>query len=268
MDNQQQSEQRLRSERQKLEKEAESFRLPSELLPQVFKYIFFIGLGFLNYRLFAHTVPGFWGTATGIVAMMAEAIALYAAHYFSRSAGAFRIALGVSGFFLMVFSLVHGTFSVFDLIGTADVFVTIDFYARTVAFPLLAGLLGLSVISITMTHPINIIRLKQAAAHTRIAIARAEAASKLELMRAQSVLAQARIDHQRERSMLEEQYLAEMKNLITIEERKADMVGSISNPALREKMASKLGVKSSEHDWSFIDGSWEESPIGINGRNK
>ena len=128
---------RHQAEVAKLENEAKDFRLPSETLPQIFKYLFFVGLGFLNYRLFSHAVPGLWGQATGLVAVMAEAIALYAAHNFSRSAGLFRLCLGASGFVLMAFSLVHGTFSILDLIGAADVSQAVQYYSRLVAFPLL-----------------------------------------------------------------------------------------------------------------------------------
>src|SRR6266545_5114497 len=183
-----------------LEAEARQFRLPGEALPQVFKYLFFAGLGLLNYRLFAHAVPGAWGQATGCVAVMAECIALYATHNFSRSAGLFRTSLGLFGVLLMGFSLVHGTFSILDLIGVADISDAVRYYSRVIAFPLLAGLLGLAVVAITMTHPKNIVRLKQALAHTRIVIGRAEAASELELMRAQSVVEQARLDRFKERS--------------------------------------------------------------------
>lgn len=229
------------AERQSLENEAKDFRIPSEFLPQLFKYVFFVGLGFLNYRLFSHAVPGLWGRATGVVAVMAEAIALYAAHNFSRSSGAFRLALGASGSVLMLFSLVHGTFSILDLIGAADV-AFVGYYSRVVAFPLLAGLVGVSVIAITMTHPRNLIRLKQAAAHTAIAIGRAEAASSLELMRAQSVLDEAQLDRRREQTRREQEYLVEVEKLIQVEERKAAMIGAISNPALREELARELGV--------------------------
>src|SRR5262249_3120315 len=94
---------RHQADRQKLEAEAKDFRLSSETLPQIFKFLFFPGLGFLNYRLFSHAVPGLWGQATGCVAVMAEAIALYSAHNFSRSAGLFRLSLGESGAVLMAF---------------------------------------------------------------------------------------------------------------------------------------------------------------------
>src|SRR5262249_36655996 len=142
---------RHQADRQKLEAEARDFRLPSETLPQIFKYLFSTGLGFLNYRLFSHAVPGLWGQATGVVAVMAEAIALYATYNFSRSAGLFRFSLGASGIVLMAFSMVHGTFSILDLIGVADLSHAVQFYSRIVAFPLLAGLLGVSVVAITMT---------------------------------------------------------------------------------------------------------------------
>jgi hypothetical protein len=234
---------RHQADRQKLEAEARDFRLPSETLPQIFKYLFFVGLGFLNYRLFSHAVPGLWGQATGIVAVMAEAIALYAAHNFSRSAGLFRLSLGASGFVLMAFSMIHGTFSILDLIGVADVSAAVQYYSRIVAFPLLAGLLGVSVVAITMTHPKNIIRLKQALAHTAIVVGRAKAASELELMRAQSVLDQARLDRQRERTRRESEYLSEVERLIAVEERKRAMVAAITDPALREALARELGVE-------------------------
>src|SRR5262245_607796 len=202
-----------------LEAEARTFRLPSEVLPQVFKYLFFVGLGFLNYRLFSHAVPGAWGQATGCVAVMAEAIALYSTHNFSRSAGLFRASLGLAGGCLMAFSMVHGTFSLLDLIGVAEISDAVRTYSRLVAFPLLSALLGLAVVAITMTHPKNVVRLKQALAHTRIVVGRAEAASELELMRAQSAVEQARLDRFKERSRRESEYLGEVQKLIAVEER-------------------------------------------------
>src|SRR5215468_9710345 len=215
------------ADKQKLEAEAKDFRLPGEMMPQVFKFLFFAGLGFLNYRLFSHAVPGLWGQATGLVAVMAEAIALYATHNFSRSAGLFRFALGASGFVLMAFSMVHGTFSILDLIGVADLSAAVQYYSRIVAFPLLAGLLGVSVVAITMTHPKNVIRLKQALAHTQIMIGRANAASEIELMRASQVVEQARLDRWKDRNRMEQEYLAEAQKLIQLEEEKARVVAAI-----------------------------------------
>src|SRR5262249_50236192 len=84
------------ADRQALEAEAKTFKLPSEAIPQACKYLLFSGLAFFNFRLFAHVVPGFWGRATGAVAIMAEAIALYSSHNFSRSSGFFRWAQAVS----------------------------------------------------------------------------------------------------------------------------------------------------------------------------
>jgi len=234
---------RQQADARELEAEARQFKLPSEAMPQIFKYTFFAGLAFLNYRLFAHAVPGAWGQATGYVAVMAEAIALYATHNFSRSASWFRLSLGVFGGLLMAFSLVHGTFSILDLIGIADISEAVRYYSRVVAFPLLAVLLGLSVVAITMTHPKNIVRLKQALAHMSVAIGRAHAASELELMRAQSVVDQAKLDMFKEKSQREGQYLSEIQKLIAIEERKRAMVAAISDPALRESLARELGIE-------------------------
>ena len=80
-------------------------------------------------------------------------------------------------------------------------------------------------------------------AHTSIVTGRAKAASELELMRAQSVLDQARLDRQRERTRRESEYLGEVEKLIAVEERKRAMVAAISDPALREALARELGVE-------------------------
>src|SRR5215510_4045974 len=230
------------ADRQALEAEAKTFKLPSEAIPQACKYLLFSGLAFFNFRLFAHVVPGFWGRATGAVAIMAEAIALYSSHNFSRSSGFFRWALGASGLVFMAFCVAHGTFSFFDLIGVAEISDAVRFYSHRVAFPLLAGLLVVSVVVLTMAHPKNLIRLKQAMAHTAIVTGRAKAASELELMRAQSVLDQARLDQQRERTRREQEYLTEVEKLIAVEERKRAMVAAISDAGLREALARELGI--------------------------
>jgi hypothetical protein len=231
------------AEARELEAEARQFKLPSETLPQIFKHIFFIGLAFLNYRLFAHAVPGAWGQATGCVAMIGEGLALYCAHNYSRASGWFRGSLGIFGGALMLFSLVHATFSILDLMRLASISATVRDYSRFVAFPLLAGLVGVAVIAITMTHPKNIVRLKQALAHTQIVVGRAEAASEMELMRAQSIVEQFRLDRFKERSRRESEYLGELQKYIEVEKRKRLMVSQISDPTLREAVARELGLE-------------------------
>jgi hypothetical protein len=228
---------------QALEAEAKQFKLPSEALPQVVKYVFFAGLALLNYRLFAHAVPGVWGHAIGIVAMIAEGVALYCTHYFSRSASWFRLCLGLAGGSLMAFSLVHGTFSVLALIGVADVTESIRYYSHVVAFPLLSALIGVSVVAITMTHPNNIVRLKQALAHMRAAIGRAEAASDLALMRSTSTVNHAKLHNLQERTRLEQASMVEVKKLITIEQEKRRMVSEIEDPDLRAAMWREMGMQ-------------------------
>jgi len=146
----------------------------------------------------------------------------------------------------MAFSIVHGTFSIFDLIGAADISAAVHYYSRVIAFPLLSGLLGLTVIALTMTHPKNIVRLKQALAHMRIVIGRAEAASELQLMRAQSAVDEARLDQFKERSRREAEYLVELQKYISQEEQKRAMVSSISNRDLREALARELGIEAPE----------------------
>lgn len=225
-----------------LREEAKNFKLPGEGVPTTLKIIFFIGLAILNYRLFAETVPGIWGQATGCTAVISEILILYASHNFSRSAGAFRWALISFGGALMVFSIIHATFSIVDLMSAGSPSPTIVEYAKHYAFPILAGLVGVGTTVICALHPINLIRFKQALAHTRIATGRAEVASEMELMRAQSVLDNARLTQIEERNQREQKMLVQVQQTIRTEEKKIEMVNAITNPQLREEMARELGV--------------------------
>jgi hypothetical protein len=180
------------------------------------------------------------------VAVLAEYLALYAYHNFSRTSGAFRVVLGLSGIGLAAFSITHGVFSFFDMIHVAELSQTVHIYSQTVAFPLLLSLVTVSSIAMGLTHPVNLVRLKQALAHTSIITGRAEAASELELMRAQSIVESARLDRQRERIRRESEYLAEVEKLIAVEQKKRQMVASISDPELREALARELGIEVSK----------------------
>jgi len=170
---------------------------------------------------------------------------------------------------LMAFSLVHGTFSILDLIGAADISTMVQEYSRLVAFPLLAGLLGVSVVTITMTHPKNLVRLKQALAHTRIVINRANAASEIELMRANQIVEQARLDRWKDRNRMEQEYLAEAQKLIALEEEKARVVARITNPQVREAVARELGIdlKTSApvHQATSHSSNWGPQPTSRRG---
>lgn len=225
----------------KLAAESRQFKLPSETLITVFKWLFFGGLAFLNYRLFAEVVPGAWGVATGIVAMMSEALAIYCSHYFSRAAGLFRAALGLCGSLLIAFSLIHGTFSILDLIGVWEYGESIEFYSRVIAFPLLAALIGLSVIALTMTHPNNLIRLKEALAHTEIAQARAGAASRVRLMQEESIVQDAELAHQRAKTERRAEQIKTLKENVNLELEMRQYVRTIPDRDLQQSLAREMG---------------------------
>lgn len=229
--------------------EARDFKVPSETLPQLVKIAFFVGLAVLNFRLFKHTVPGGWGIATGCLAVIVEGVALYCSHYWSHATSWFKGSLGVSGVALMLFSMAHGTASIFDLIGVVEYSDTIIWYSRVVAFPLMVALVGLSVIAICMTHPKNLIRLEQAAAHTKILIGRAKLASELEIMKGEKTLDQAKLDRYREKNKYEAQLLGQFEEMLEIEQRKASVLARVPDPEMREEMARDLEIKLPKQEW-------------------
>jgi hypothetical protein len=228
-----------------IEQEAKKFKIPGEGLPQAFKYIFFIGLAILNVRLFAHIVPGGWGYLVGLFAIMGEAMALYCAHYFSRTDGPLQLVLGIVGGALMIFSLVHGLASLFDMIGVVEFGLngTVATYSRVFAAPILGVILLVGSVLITLTHPKNIIRLKQAAAHMRVAIGRAEVASEMEVAKQQAILDNSKLERYRQKNRHEADLLEEVRATIQGEQRKKEMLAQIDDPEMREKFARDLGVK-------------------------
>lgn len=231
-----------------LRAEAKEFKTPGELLPQILKYIFFLGLAFLNFRLFYKTVPGLYGVAIGSLAILGEILAVYAIHNFSRSSGMHRIALGIGGGALCVFALTHSAFSFFDIVGDVPFMNTVHIYARQYAFPILFGLIGLMAIALKMTHPKNQIRLAQAKAHSDILIDRAKAASELELLHSRSTIERANLDRLNEKIALDTEYLASLRQTIDNEQAKIEMVANIPEKPLREKIARDLGLDLAQLD--------------------
>lgn len=256
-------------EASELKEEAKNFKLPGEGIPTALKYIFFIGLAILNFRLFAETVPGAWGMSTGAVAVVSEVLILYASHNFSRSAGAFRWALMGFGSALMVFSIVHATFSIVDLMSAGSPSPAIIEYAKHYAFPILAGLVGVGTTVICALHPINLIRFKQALAHTKIATGRAEVASEMELIRAQNVLDNAKLAQVEEKNQREEKFLTQIQQTIKTQERKIAMINGIADPALREEMARKYKVALSSDPYDKLPpAEYDERPKAKPSRNQ
>jgi len=230
------------AEMRKLKSEAGQFKLPSEVFIKFCKFLFFAGLAFLNFRLFNEIVPGLYGTLIGVVAMLAEALAIYCHHYFSRASSWFRYALGASGLVLIAFSITHATFSIFDLIGVYEYSEDVRFYSRVVAFPLLAGLIGISVLILSLTHPNNIIRMKESFLHTQVATDRAAAASQSELMRTQSALDDIRMEFLKERSRRDREQVKTLASYISTRNEITGLLASIPDQALRAELAQGMGV--------------------------
>jgi hypothetical protein len=230
------------AEMRKLRAEASQFKLPSETFIKLCKFLFFAGLAFLNFRLFNEIVPGLFGTATGIVAMLAEALAIYCHHYFSRASSWFRYALGGCGLALISFSITHATFSIFDLIGVYEYGADIQFYSRVVAFPLLAGLIGISVLVLSLTHPNNVIRMKESFLHTDVAIKRASAASQSQLMDTQTTLDNIHMEFLNERSRRDAAQVTTLANYIQTRNQITELLASIPDERLRAELAQGMGV--------------------------
>jgi hypothetical protein len=225
-----------------IEGEAKAFKLPEEWPLTLLKSIFFAGLAVLNYHLFQKSIPGAWGHGVGFTAILSEVYVIYASRNFSRTAGPFQYCLGGFGGALLVFSIVHASFSVGDLMSNGAPSAAFTEYARDYAFRILSILLGAATVVTAALHPKSVIRFKQAAAHTAIAVSRAETASEIQQMKDQDLVEEARFSMKQAKTEREQRYIGHIKQHIQIEQQKIDLVNSISDPALRAEAAAEYGV--------------------------
>lgn len=233
-------EQKKQSE--ELKDEANSFQLVGDggyML--LLKYLLFVLFGYYNARLFIVTVHGWEGYATAFFALAGEATALYCINNFTRSAGLHRAALGVFGVLLTLFSVTHATISFFRMEDNANLSSGVRFYCERVAFPLLFGLLLLAAIIIPALHWRKKIAAEQAKAQVKIASSRARLLAESAAMRDESALERERLAQLEEQIKLEGEYITKLEQFARLKEREQTVINSISNPKLREQIATAIG---------------------------
>jgi hypothetical protein len=127
------------------------------------KIIAGVALAFWNIRLFVHTIPGWRGWITGLMAASLEYTAFYCVTNFTRTVGFHKFLMGFWAIVLMGFSLVHATLSIIDFTGyTWPSPEALQFYSHAIAFGLLMFLLVVSVVSLEMGHWMGALMNQQA----------------------------------------------------------------------------------------------------------
>jgi hypothetical protein len=209
--------------------------------PAFLKLLIGVGLAVWNVRFFVHTIPGLLGWFTGFIVVSLEITALYCIKNFRRTMGLHKVVMGFWGIALILFSLAHATLSIIDYTGyTWPDRATQSWYAHAVAFPLLMVLLVLSGVSLELTHWSRAIMKDMARTTMQGLKHRARTLVKHVRMynRAETGLQGAVLFEQE--TNLQEALLPTLQRRIDGLNRRAQMLGQISDPELREKVIMEL----------------------------
>ncbi len=224
------------------EQTAADFKLPTDTGYMLgLKYALFLLFGYYNARLFLQIVPGWEGYLTASFALAGEATALYCLNTYTRTAGGHKIAVGIFGVALTIFSITHATISFFRIDHHEVAGGPIQFYCQRVAFPLLFGLLLLAAVIIPMTHWRKKVAAERAKAQTEIETGRARLLAESANLRNESELERERLKFLEEQLLIEGEYVQKIEQFARLKEREAQAINSISDETLREQIAGMLG---------------------------
>jgi hypothetical protein len=229
--------------RQRYKQAIQQFKLaPAKGFPYYVKFGLFGLFGYYNVKLFLYTVPGWEGWLTAVFALGLEIQALYCIRNYVRSAGQHKVALGVCGAALTLFSFAHATLSFFKVEQNRRWAETIEWYSRDVAFPLLFMLLFVSSLWIFLSHWKQKVAQEQAKAMADIERREARMLAEGHARLAEAELEQGKLDQLEDQIRIEGEYISKLNSYIKLKEREIDIVRGISDPALREKVARELGL--------------------------
>ncbi len=232
-------------EAERNEQTANDFKLPTDGGYMLgLKYALFVLFGYYNARLFLNTVPGWEGWLTAGFALAGEATALYCLNTFPRTAGSHKTAVGLFGAALTAFSVTHATISFFRIDQHAVASGPIRFYCERIAFPLLFGLLLLAAIIIPLTHWRKKVAAERAKAQTEIETGRARLLAESANLRNEAMLERERLRFLEEQLLIEGEYVQKIEQFAQLKERESEAINSITDPAVREQVATMLGRSS------------------------
>src|SRR5262249_46475015 len=117
----------------------------------------------------------------------------------------------------------------------------VQFYCQRVAFPLLFGLLLLVAIIIPLTHWRKKVAAERAQAQTEIETGRARLLAESANLRNEAALERERLKFLEEQLLIEGEYVSKIEQFARLKERETEAIDSISDPAIRDQVATMLG---------------------------
>lgn len=234
---------RTSREAEDLDREARNFDLAGTGgFLTVIKYAVFIVLAGFNWWLFTSIIPGLWGVVVGSVAILSECFAIYCFNKQNKSTGGHRTALQFFAVYFTILSFLHASASFYEMIGMGPrIGRPLEFYAHYVAFPLIFASMMAGMMILTLVHWSAAIAARRAKAHQSIEASKADLITQHSVMQHQATLERQRLNHMSELLSLERGYVEKLREYANIKQGERQILDSIKDPALREKLAEFTG---------------------------
>ena len=234
---------KAKSQSEQIKKEAEGFNLAGTGgFLSVVKYLVFAILASLNFHLFYTHAPGIWGVLIGCVALMFEACAIYFWNKQNQSADRHQLALQAFAIIFTVLSFVHGTAALYQLAGVGpDITAVVEVYSRYVAFPLLFGLMVLSVCTLHYCHWSTQISNARAKAMLEMERRRAELMTETMALETEAAVETMRLEHFKQKVILEEGYVRAVEEFAKVKQRGLATINAITDPDVRTELFNAIG---------------------------
>ena len=209
----------------------------------VAKYVIYTVLGALNFRLFFTVVQGAWGVAIGFTAILSECFAIYCWNQQHKSSGRHRSALQFFSVAFTVVSVIHGAASLYEMTGIGpSIGRPLYWYSHAIAFPLIFGLMIVALFVLGFTHWSAKVAKARAEAQVSIAEDRASLLTRTAILKNETTLANAELEHFKEKLRVEQEMTALLEDVARIEQRKQAAVNNITDPSVRDRLQRLLGI--------------------------
>jgi len=226
-----------------LKAQSATFKLPKPN-PWIFymgKGAAFILLGGLNFYVFHHVVPGAFGVAIGVIAIVTEVTALYLWQIAHNCVGAHKAGVIGFAFAFTVFSLFHAFVGFLTLRGAE--FPWMEDYSGFVAFPTMLALWLTCVILVPLLHPNSAVVAERSRQETRIAIDQQKTLAYASKLRMEALQTRLQLDAKQDEANLTKDVLKVAKDVAQGRLASRSFSDSVSDPEVRAEITDMLGIE-------------------------
>jgi hypothetical protein len=217
-------------------------------LPKPNPWIFYLGKGAafvllagLNFYVFHHVVPGGFGVAIGVIAIVTEITALYLWQIAHNCVGKHKGGVITFAFLFTVFSVFHAFVGFLTLRGAE--FPWMEDYSGYVAFPVMLALWLTCVILVPLLHPNAAVVAERSRQETRIAIDQQKTLAFASKLRMEALQTRLQLDAKQDEAALTQDVLKVAQTVAAGRLASRSFSDSINDPEIRHEITDMLGIE-------------------------